>query len=452
MGNDRILTPKELSFIKRNLKNTKTQLFWLLLIVVLIVGFIAIAIYTTETSVHFFINIMFGVLILLIGVLHWIFKGYKQHQLNPIVYQGVGYYERIYEQRGKYGAYYDTLNGVKIKLPWHWRRYLKQQKAQVTYEYIIRDGPVAFNEHAMYIVAINNVLSLDYELKNGLQNIKPLSLLNFVSLFIILPTVLIMSFGRNLEDALHIAHVFKTPEKHSVQLNNGEELQTISTSNYIKIDSAWVYQYKRIADIYGENYILSKAERDRIYNHPSANMDYRFFVPSTYVTKPDKAKLKEALKNNPLSKNTIFNTTDSTILNKVIEKAYKTQLQTYNQRVSRLKNIEKQLQELQPKTFILKIYDDVFTAPKTSLFSIKKSLERPYTVKGFYNVETKRLLSIENQETRKKDIKNAFILMSICIVICVVALLSLIKIVRNSLLKIKLAKAQIESNNLKQLP
>ena len=200
MQTNRILTKYELNYVANKLKNARKQIFWILFTVVLFVSIVAVFVYTSKEANNIVINIGFGILILLIGALHWIFKGYKTHQIDPIVHKGVGYYQRVYEQRGKYGTYYDTINGIKIKMPWHWRRYMKKQKEEIHYEYIIRDGAVAINEFPIYVISINDKLSLDYELKNGLQKAKPLSLINIVSLFLLLPAVLLLSFESNFNN------------------------------------------------------------------------------------------------------------------------------------------------------------------------------------------------------------------------------------------------------------
>ena len=451
MSANRILTKDELNFISRNLKHSKRQLFWILILFSFIVGTVAIAVYVIEGAQSIVINIIFGILILLLGFIHWVFKGYNKHVLNPVVFKSSGYYKRIYEHRGKNGAYFDTINGVKVKLPWHWRRYIKRQKDNITYEYIVRDGTVAINEHPIYVISINNTLTLDYELNNGLYKTKPISLLNMMSFFLLIPVIMILSFGRNLEDASKISQVFKTPKDDTIILKNAENLNTLNSSNYIKINDAWVYQYKKTADLFGQNYILTQTERDRIYNHHSSGMNYRFFVPSEYVTKPNKKQLKESLKNNPLSKKTLFNSPDSSIVNNAIEKVYKKQLDEYNSRVKRLKRIEKELEELKPKTFILKIYDDVFNAPEESLYSIKKSLERPYTVEGFYLKSKKQLVTFQQQEVYKKDIKSAFILISISAILLITTIFSLVKIISNSRIKLRLVKEQLKLNHLKRL-
>ncbi len=452
MTTNRVLNTEELHYISLQHKKTQKQLLGLLFLFVAIVSIAAIAVYTSKIPNQTVVNIIFGILIALIGVLHWIFKGYKKHKLNPIVHKSRGYYKRTYERRGKYGTYFDTINGVKVKLPWHWRSYIKKQKDDFSYEYIIRDGAVAMNEHPIYIISINDTLSLDYELNNGLKKTKSITLLNILSLFSLLPiSVMILALGLNINEALKIRHALKTPDKHTVILHGVEALPAVKTSNYIKIENAWVYQYKKMSDLYGENYILTQDERDRIYIHPASDIDYRYFINSNYITKPDKETLKKQLKNNPLSKNTLLKSTDTSVVNNAIEKVYQQQLIDYNSRVKGLKTVEKQLEALKPKTFILKINDDVFNAPIESLYSIRKSLENPYTIHGFYIPSENDIISLEQQAVHNQAIKSAFILTSICGLLLLIAVVSFIKIIRNSRIKLRLLKEQLTANNNKRL-
>lgn len=451
MQTNRILTNKELSYIKRNLKNTKKQLFWLFVILAVFVGGFAILVYTTEET-NFAINLAFGVLILIIGFSYWLFKGYKKHKINPVVYSAKGYYKRIYESySSRSGAFYDTISGTKVKLPWHWRSYLKKQKDIVSYRYIVRDGAVAVNELSIYVISVNDTLSLDYELNNGLEKVKPISLLHIITLFILPVCILMAFFGDNFTNALKISEALKNPSKDTVILKNAEEISALLTSNYIKIDSAWVYQYKPMSDYLGENYIITKTERDRIFNNPHSHLNYQFFVPSKYVTKPNKAKLKENLQNNPLSNNTLLKNTDSTLVNNAIENVYKKQLKEYNQRIKRVESIEKILEELKPKSYILRISENTFNAPEKRLYSISKSLKNSYTVHGFYDAKQKRLITLELHEKRKADIISAFVSLSICGLFVLLSLFSLFRIIKNSRIKLRLVKEQLNANDLKRL-
>lgn len=450
MQDTRILTDKELKYIKQQLKTNRKQLFWVLLFVVIVVSGLAFIIYVFEKPDNFVINIAFGLLILCIGGLYWYFKGYKNHEVNPIVYKSNGYYQRIYEQRGKYGAYFDTFNGQKVRLPWHWRKHLKRQTGLVDYEYIIRDGAVAASETRLLILSADK-LSLDYELNNGLNKLKSLSLLQLISLFLIFPVALILFATPNFSEALKFQQALKTPEKNTVKLKSIEALQNLKTSEYIQIDGAWVYQYSRRFSTYRENLIISDAERNRIFNHPQANANFNFYIPSRQIKKPNKAEMLKNLINNPLSKNTLFSSGDSTIVNRVMEKAYQSQLNDYKRQLKQSKKIETILEELKPKSYALKISNAVFDAPEKVPRSIKKSLENQYTIKGFYDATNKRLEPNTYQELKKKRIKESALTSLICLLILLFSVFSLLKIIRNSIIKKRLVMEQLNTTNFKRL-
>ncbi|WP_055444180.1 hypothetical protein [Lacinutrix himadriensis] len=256
MFNHRYLTDNEIAFISSRINRTKNLLLGLFIVIALVIATAAFFVYSELDTTNFIINLMFGVLILLLYFLHWFAKGYKEHVIDGKVYKSQGVYKRIYQQHDKNGRYYDTLNGAIIKIPWHWRNYLKLQKEPVAFEYIVRDGAVAVNEGAsLYLISVNDTLSLDYELQNGLQKAKPFSFINMVSFVLIIPALLILFLNPDVTDIQNFIQLTKT-EKDFITLNSTEELQQIETPNYIKINNAWVYQYKRPYDSFGDNYVI----------------------------------------------------------------------------------------------------------------------------------------------------------------------------------------------------
>lgn len=447
----RYLNDKELAFVASQIRSAKKLIFGLFVVLVLIIAIAAIAIYSEKDSNVFRINILFGILIALLYILNWFLKGYKQHQINPEIFKETGNYKRIYESHGKSGAYYDTINGHKVKTPWHWRKYLKSQKQPITYEYILRDGAVAVNEGASrYMVSVNNTLSLDYEIENGLTKTKRISLLNYASLLLIIPTLLVLFMQSNIEFGLQFPELFKT-EKHAITMTSTEELNTITTSNYIKIKKAWVFQFKKLSDYLGENYLISKAERDRIYNHPASNTNIAYFLPSRAFKAPNeeqfKTNFKKQLKDNPLFNKYLSSIQNDSILENTIDKEYKRRLNEHQIRIAKAKKTESILAELQPKTYIFKLNDDTFNTSKESTHSIKNSLEHQVEVTGFYNPKTKTLISVEDQSFKRKRIKNAFILLCFCLIITGAAILAIIKISYNSYIKVQLVRAQLQNYN-----
>ena len=447
----RNLNNKEQAFIASQIHSTKKLIFGLFVVVVIIIAITAIAIYSEKGSNVFRINIFFGILIVLLYFLNWILKGYKQHQINPEIHKETGTYKRVYESYGKRGAYYDTINGYKVKTPWHWRKYLKTKKQSITYEYILRDGAIAVNEGtARYMVSVNDTLSLDYEIENGLTKTKRISLLNFASLFLVLPVILILFMDRNVEYGLQFSELFKT-EKNAITINSPEYLNTIIASNYIKIKKAWVFQFKKMSDYRGENYLISNAERDRIYNHPFSNTNTTYFLPSRAFTSPDEEKFKtdfkKQLKDNPLFNKYLYSIENDSILENTINKEYKRRFNEHQIRVTKAKKTESILAELQPKNFFFKLNDETFNTSKETTYSIKNSLEHQVEVSGFYNAKTKTLVSFEDQNYKRKRIKNAFILLCFCLIVTGASVIAIVKIIYNSYIKIQLVKAQLQTYN-----
>ncbi|WP_396602517.1 hypothetical protein [Algibacter sp. R77976] len=441
----RTLNDDELAFVSKQISRTKKQLLGLFIILAIVIGIGAIFIYSEEDENHLIINIAFGVLIMLLYFLNWFVKGYKNHVINPSTHQAKGYYERIYEQHGKNGRYYDTINGLKVKIPWHWRKYLKSLKDEpFNYEYIIRDGAVAVNEGAsIQVVSINNTLSLDYEIKNGLKKAKPLSFLNLASIILIIPVIVMLLANRDISLVKDFAQLSQN-KSNTIILDTAEALKTLPGSRYIQINNAWIYQYKRPYDYSGENYVLSQAERDLIYNNPNSGAYYRYYLPPSSFKKPDKASFKIQLKKT-MNQFGFDKKIDSSLWEKSVDKAFELQLEEFDKRLNKARNLDSILKVLQPKTPLFKLYKDCFNAPEESTYSIKKSLEKTFVVNGFYNPKSKTIVSFEKQEKVKEDIKNILILVGICTLIIVSFLIAIFKIVRNSIIKRNLVEAQLNT-------
>ena len=483
MTNHRILSATELKYVKRQLRTSKKLLFWLFAVFVVIVSSVAFFIYSKEGFGNFLINVIFGFFILLIGFLYWFFKGYKNHKTNPIVYKSKGFYKRVYEQRGKNGVYYDTFNGIKVKLPWHWRKYLKTLDEAIEYEYILRDGAVAMNEMAMLIISADK-LTLDYELNHGLNKIKPISMFNILSFILVIPAVIIICFDNNFKDALRVSELFKTNEKHTVILKNAEDLKTISTSNFIKIEKAWVYQFKRYGYYSSKNYIISEQERNRIYNHPNSDYNHWNYIESDRLTKPKKEHVINSLQTNPYLRSRFRMQTDTSAINRYVNTEYQRRIEVYNKDLRHSKIGDTLIKTLTPKGIILEIneenyevtykssntlqendgiieYTDVFNQTnmgdsyenkrKKGFRSAKESLEHPFTVKGFYIPKDRQIISSLSLKHRRNNIKGASIFVGLSLAMLLLAGFSVFKIVRNSKLKKRLVKEQLDFNNLKRL-
>ncbi|SFC97568.1 hypothetical protein [Algibacter pectinivorans] len=441
----RTLNHNELAFVSSQINRTKKLLLGMFVILAVIITIVAIVIYSEEDENHVVINIMFGVLIMLLYGINWFVKGYREHVIDPTIYKATGYYERIYEQHGKYGRYYDTINGAKVKIPWHWRKYLKSIKNEsFSYEYIVRDGVVAINEGAAnYIVTINDTLSLDYEIKNGLKKAKPLSFLNIVSVILIIPVTIALFANRDIKYLKDIWQLTQTKEDILI-LNNAQELTTLQGSRYIQLHNAWVYQFKRPYDFNGENYVLTQAERDHIYNNPSSGAYYRYYFNPKHLKKPERESFKNQLKNN-MDKFGFKKNIDSSLWEKSLDEAYKIQLRDFNNRLYKAKRLDSILNVLKPKTPLFKLYDNCFNAPEESTYSIKASLEKTFVVSGFYNPKTKTILSFEEQDKVKKDLKNILVFVGICAVLVMAFLITIYKIVRNTIIKRNLVEAQLNT-------
>ncbi|MDO6595794.1 hypothetical protein Q4512_02635 [Oceanihabitans sp. 2_MG-2023] len=445
MFNFRYLKDNEITFISNRINRTKKALLGLFILVFIIITIVAFFVYSELDATNYAINVIFGVLILLLYFLNWFVKGYKEHVIDRKVQKSEGFYKRIYEQHGKNGRYYDTINGIKIKIPWHWRSYLKAQKEKVTFEFIVRDGAVAFNEGAsLYLISVNDTLSLDYELKNGLKKTKPISFINMASIVLIIPISVILYMNRDINTIQNFLQLTKT-EKDILTLNASEDILQIQAPNYITIKNAWVYQYKRPYDLYGENYVITKAERDRIYYNPSSHANYQYYLPAKAFTKPEKESFKKQLKEN-MEQFGFQQKMDSSLWEKSISIAFKSQMSDYKKRIFRAKRMDSVFNELKPKTSLLKLYDNCFNPSEKKTYSIKSSLEKTYVIRGFYYPKKNTIISFEEQENKRKEIKNACLLFCFCAIIAALFIVSIFKIASNSILKKRLVEAQLNIN------
>ncbi|WP_055444179.1 hypothetical protein [Lacinutrix himadriensis] len=190
----------------------------------------------------------------------------------------------------------------------------------------------------------------------------------------------------------------------------------------------------------------SKAERDRIYYNPSSHPNYRFFFPPSIFKKPERETYKKQLEKN-IQKLGIKQNTDSTLWENAVNHSFKIQLSEYNNRLFKAKRMDSILKELKPKTSFFKLYDNCFNAPEKSSYSIKSSLEKTFIVSGFYTPEQHKIISFEEQKEQRKEIKNACILFCICALIVIVFMLSLFKIIYNTIIKKRLVEAQWNINH-----
>lgn len=440
---NRNLNDNEFAYISSQINRTKTLLLVTFIILVILVSALAFAFYSELDEYSFILNINFGLLILLLYGLNWYLKGYKNYVIDPRVHKSEGFYKRIYEQHGKNGRYYDTLNGRKIKVPWHWRRYLKAQQERIDYEYISRDGAVAISEGIpAYIISINDILSLDYEIKNGLKKAKPLSFINIVSILLVIPVVLVQSLNPDLKYLKNYKQVTLT-KADEVVLNSPNDLATITTPSYIKIKKAWVYQFESPSSYNGDYFVISKQERDRIYNDPSSNINLQFFLPSRAFQKPNKDTFKNNLEKNKLMDMAVFKNLPDSTIKAILNKEYEIRVKTYERKRKAAINIEKSLEALQPKNVFLKLNKDGFNGPNKKPKSIRTGLQNTYNVYGFYTPKNKSLVSYETQERKKEKIKNVLVLYGICAVVVLLFLNVLYKVIRNTLIKKNLVKQQL---------
>lgn len=450
MFNTRDLNPSETAFIKQQISRTKHILLILFVIAVLIISITAFAVYVELDENNLSVNLAFGMMILLISLLYYIFKGYQKHKINPAVYTDSGLYKRIYVQHGRSGRYYDTIDGISVSIPWHWRKYLKSQKTAITYEYVYRDKQVAATEGATrYVVAVNQVLTLDYELKHGLQKAKPPSFFGALCLFLLIPVLLSLFFSNDLDKALKIQQVFKN-ENRMIDLNSSNDLANVTSPSYLTIKKAWVHQFKSSTDYLGHYFLIAEAERNRIYNHPNLDFYYQLVSLPNHLVKPNKQSLETALKDYYHIKNLDYKQIPDSIWNKNVEEELRRKLKIYNRNILKAIEAQKILDSLQPKNPILSLDPHTFNAPKTALYSIKKSLENPVTVTGFYDPKENTLISISNQKRLNAKIRQTFGLVSICTIIIVFAGYTLIKIISSYRIRKQLVKNQLnKSNNTK---
>lgn len=446
MFNQRQLNDNELKFITKQINSTKNLLLSTFLVLVVIVAGSAILIYSDLGESNFGINIAFGTIILLLSGIYWAVVGYSKHKVNPQVFKSSGVFSRIYVQYGKNGRYHDAINGHFVKIPWHWRKYLKSQKGPIDYEYIIRDDAFDMGENAFYyVVSVNNELSLDYEINNGLYKAKPLSFIHLVSLLIVFPVALVFTMSSGWDNLFRVSELFKN-ETDLVVLNTVIDLEQITSPNYIKIQQAWVYQYKREYDYSGDYYVVSKAERDRIFNNPSSNFYYRYYFPARAFTKPDKEALIKQFKSNPLRNQGVFKNISDSIWKISLEREFKRKEVEYKNRLSRAKKADSILEVLKPKTTILKLDEDCFDLPEKQEYSIRKSLRKPIAFYGFYNPKEQNIISFEEQNRKLKQLRASVSPSIISLLVFIIALFSIGKVIYNSVLKKKLVEKQLNIN------
>lgn len=453
MKNNRLLTEKELNYISRNIKSTTKGTLWLYIIALSMVIFTGIIVYSEDNSPSAFIILLFVILLFLVQILFRIYKGYKKYLFDPIVYKKSGVYKSIYIRIShKSGRDLDIINNEVVKIPWHWRKYIKKQKGKITYEYVAKDGVVTANEfYTNYVVSINDTLSLTYELNNGLSKTKPVSPFDYICLMLLAFPLFLSSVTTNIDEALKINHTFKKPEENTIQIKNTNELNTLSTSNYVKIDSAWIFHLKTFN--YGASYLVTKTERDRIFNHPDSYTSFKYYSDYRNYKKPDKDKIKkEFIDNAKIIDNSIKKmlsyTTDSNNIDNIAADFYKGELERYTRKVKSSKKNKKLIEELSPKGFFVRIRYDVFKQDdKERLSSIGRSLREPYTsIRGFYIKSERKLVSYEEQKRNNKKIREEFIMFSVFVFSLIITLYISFKIVYNTIIKLRLVKEQLNKN------
>lgn len=445
MFNHRILNSNELEFVRKQIANSSKNLIWVSGILIGLVAIALVLLYAVFGFFHVAANLVSLLLVILCYTVYAIGKGYKKHKVNPQVFRSNGTYSGEYRGGSRAHAYVYTLNGVGVKVPWHWRKYLKSLKDSIAYEYILRDGAVALNERTpKYLISINDTLSLDYELKHGLKKAKSLSFFQFTSLILFFPAMLILFLARDLDKALDYEQLFLN-ENDLITLNAAEELNTISEPSYIAIENAWVHQYKRLIDFYSVDYLISNAERNRIYNHKYADLNYQLLLPAEDIPIPDKKEVEKRIRSNPLL-GKFENKGVIDALDKSIELQYNKELDNYKQRVKSTKIAEQAIAELQPKTFILQLSNNTFKASEESYSSIKESLENTFNVHGFFDPEKNSLVSFEKQRELKSAIRNSLIIFCVSIGIMLIAVYSMGKVIYNTQLKLRLVNDQLRNN------
>lgn len=447
MFNRRHLNDNEVKFIAKQVSSSKNLILSAFVVLAIVVAGLAVVFYAEFDEFNFGINLMFGILIILLYFLSWYIKEYGKHKVKPEVYRMRGAYNRIYIQHGKSGRYQDAFNEHFVKIPWHWRKYLKSLKEPVDFEYILRDDGVGISEGAfMYVVSVNDELSLDYEIEHGISKAKPISFINIVSLLLVLPVVLILCVGNGLSDALRINELFIT-EDNAVVINSVDSLSALNTADYVELKDVWVYQFKRPFDYSGTYAVISKAERDRIYYHPNANASYRYYFSPRMIEKPNREAFEKNLKASPLYDKGIFKNMNDELWEKGVDKAFDRALNEYQNRFTKAQRLEAILEELKPKEVLLKLSDNCVHVPEEKVYTIKKGLETPITVRGFYNPQSERIISSEEQEDRKEKLKRDVTPLLFSFIVLFMALLTIVKITRNTLLKKKLVEAQLNINN-----
>lgn len=447
----RILTNHELDYIKSRIRKGRVFLFWTFLILFIFVLSFGLALYFEKHN-NIIINGAVGILLVLVGSLHWFYKGYKNYQINPIVYNDEGIYKRIYESYGKNGAYYDTINGVKVKIPWHWRTYLKNQKTPVTYEYIVQKGAVAMNTQALVrVISINNEISLEYELQHGLQKAKSYFFLEIVAVFCSFFALLFLSFNVDFDMPISLSDVLHVSEETPIVMTNAESVSQLTKPTHVKVNNGWVFRFKRPTDFSGEYLLISKKERDRIYNHPSSNMYYRFLMPSQYVIKPDKETFIKNLDNSYIE-NTIYSEElDSITRNRAIQIAFDQLSKDYEKRKLKALRMEKVLAELKPSSFIARLNKKIIDEVGDESYNIKSSLEKPQTVMGYYLPKQEEFLDADRWKVLKNSVINNSITLLVCAVVLLYTFWILFKIGYNSYIKKKLVKQQLSKINANML-
>jgi len=446
MFNRRHLNDNEVKFIAKQVSSSKNLILSAFVVLAIVIAGLAVVFYAEFDEFNFGINLMFGILIILLYFLSWYIKGYSKHKVKPEVYRMRGVYNRIYIQHGKNGRYQDAFNEHFVKIPWHWRKYLKSIKEPIDFEYILRDDAVGISEGAMmYVVSVNDELSLDYEIEHGLSKAKPISFINIVSLLLVLPVVLILCVGNGLSDALRVNELFKT-EDNPVVINSVNDLTALTKADYVELKDVWVYQFKRPFDYSGNYAVISKAERDRIYYHPDANASYRYYFSPRMIKKPNREAYEKNLKESPLYDKGMFKNMNDELWKKGVDKAFDRALNEYQNRFAKAQRLENILEELKPREILLKLSDNCINVPEDQGYTIKKGLVEPITVFGFYNPKSERLISFEEQERRKEQLKGNLTPVFFSFIVLLMALLAIVKLIRNTLLKRKLVDAQLNIN------
>jgi len=297
----------------------------------------------------------------------------------------------------------------------------------------------------MYVVSVNNELSLDYEIKHGLEKAKPLSFINITSLFLILPIVLFLTADGGFSNLLRINELFKS-ETEPVIASTVDELTALNSSNYVELRDVWVYQFKRPFDYSGNYAVISKEERDRIYYHPDANTSYRYYFSPRMIEKPDREAFEKNLKQSPLYDKGIFKNLNDDLWKKGIDQAFDRALKQYENRLYKAERLQRILEELAPKTILLGLSDDCIDVSKDKVYTVKNGLETPITVKGFYQHDQERIVGLETQELNRRRLKNNLTPVIVSLSILVIALLTIAKIIRDYLLKKRLVNRQLDIN------